>query len=925
MPHHMTRLFKTQRLIVRSALKFICLLLALFSVTLANARPSPGLLTEKEEAWLKEHPVIRVANDPNWAPLEFIDANGVPRGVSRDYLDRLEETLRVRFESVKDLTWQQAVEKVKKRELDMFSAVRPTPERQHFVNFTDEYTSHPIMIFARDDVAYIGDFAQLNGRRVAGVESYAIYELLESQHPEVELVTAPSIENALRLLAKGEVDAFVGNITTTTYYLKKMGLSQIKVVGETPYRHSLTMAVRKDWTLLISILDKALKAIPQDEHNAIQQRWMPATFEYKADYNWLWKPLVAVLLIFIVISYWNRRLVQEVVARKKTELELNAQRQQLDDVYRVSPNGLWDWNMRTDECFCSPAYFEILGFGAQDFQGNDVNTLWLDLVHPDDKAEIRALHKDSVTSDEAFSIEYRLRCKDGRYKWILDKGQVVERSAKGDPVRMIGSYVDIDVFKQLENQLREAKEGAEAASLAKSLFLANMSHELRTPLNAVLGFSALMTHDEFMSSAQKDNLHIINSSGQHLLGLINGVLDMSKIEAGHATLNAETTDLHRLLQDVESMMKERALSKGLNFAQKLQSSTPQFVKIDGGKVKQILINMLGNAIKFTEKGSVVLAAQAKQLEPDQWKLCMTVRDTGVGVPEAKLRTIFEPFIQLEESAYARNGTGLGLAISNQFAELMGGELNVESEVGKGSLFTLEITVTADATMVESDVGEQQTIIALAAGEPEWRVLIIEDQTSNRFLLRRQLERIGFNVHEAHNGQEGVDAFSTYQPHLIWMDMGMPVMDGYEATRRIRALPGGEAVKILALTASAFQEEVADILAVGCDAVHYKPYFEQDILSAMGNSLSLHYLYQTENTGTSTHDQSFELCTDDIQRLPRETVIQFREAAHMGDISELQVLTSMLPPEYASLQTQFERYINDFQLQGFIDVLEKRAE
>jgi len=921
----MPPLFNIKQLFVRYALLAVCVLPILFSVAFANAAPLPGLLTAKDVAWLKEHPVIRVANDPNWAPLEFIDANGEPRGVSRDYLDKLEKMLGVRFESVKNLTWQQAVEKVNKRELDMFSAVRPTPERQHFVNFTGEYTSYPIMIFARDDVAYIGDFGQLNGRRVAGVESYAVYELLAAEHPEIELVTAPSIENALRLLAKGEVDAFVGNITTTSYYLKKMGLSQIKVVGETPYRHSLTMAARKDWALLVSILNKALKAIPHDEHNAIQQRWMPATFEYKADYNWLWKPLVVVLLIFAVISYWNRRLVQEVVARKKTELVLKAHQQQLDDVYRVSPSGLWDWNMLTGECFCSPAYFEMLGYGPQGFEVNDVNTAWFNLIHPDDKVEILALHKDSATSDKPFSKEYRLRCKDGRYKWVLDKGQVVERNSKGDPIRMIGSYVDIDDLKRLENQLRDAKEGAEAANLAKSIFLANMSHELRTPLNAVLGFSELMVHDEFMTSAQKDNLHIINSSGQHLLDLINGVLDMAKIEAGHAILNIETTDLHRLLQDVEKMLKDRALSKSLYLALELHPSVPQFVKMDGGKVKQILINLLGNAIKFTEKGSIYLTVNAEQSETDQWTLCFAVQDTGMGIPEDKLSTIFDPFIQSGQGINGRNGTGLGLAISNQFAELMGSTLNVESEVDKGSLFSLEITVTADTTVMVCDVEERQTIIALAKDEPEWRVLIVEDQASNRLLLRSQLERVGFNVHEAHNGQDGVDAFLTWQPHLIWMDMGMPVMDGYEATRRIRKLPGGQAVKILALTASAFKEETSDVLAVGCDELHYKPYFEQEILTAMGKYLPLHYLYRAGSAGVTAHDIAPQLCTDDIQRLPKETAIQFLAAAQMGDIAELQVLTTRLPAENATLQAQFERYINDFQLQNLIDVLEKVAE
>jgi|GEM_PF-2214592 len=1012
-----------------------------------------ALLTAEEQQWLAEHPLIRVANDSNSAPLEFMDAHGELQGVSRDYLDKMEAMLDVHFEPAKNLTWAQMLEKVKNRELDMFPSLRVSPERQAFFNFTDDYISMPIMIFAGGDINYIGGLDQLKGRRVSVIEGYATHELLASNHPGVELVVTQSIEHALRLLAEGEVDAFVGNIITTTHYLNKLGLSQIKVVGETPYRYDQSMAVRKDWPLLISILDKALKALSQEEHNAIQQRWMPVTFEYEADYSWLWKPFSAIALIIVIMVYWNRRLAREVEARKETELALKvqqnrldevfkvtpsgiwdwdmvpdvavcspayfhmlgyqpeefpvhnshtvwldlmhpddlervlekydqmadcdeivsqefrmrckddnyiwvldqgqviardaagnatrmigthvdieafkqlelalkAQQQRLDDVFKVTPSGIWDWDLVTDDVFCSPSYFQMLGYGPEGFPVNNSHTTWLDLMHPDDMEAALALYDKAVTNTEPFSHEYRMRCKDGHYKWVLDRGQVVERELTGKASRMIGALVDIDAFKTLENQLRDAKEGAEAANLAKSVFLANMSHELRTPLNAVLGFSELMAHETTATSAQKENLHMINSSGQHLLNLINDVLDMSKIEAGHATLEPQATDLYRLLHDVSSMMKGRAMNKGLYFNVERHEDVPQFVKIDGGKVKQILINLLGNAIKFTETGGVILRVNAEPSEPANWQLFFEIKDTGIGIAEDKIAQIFEPFIQANEGSNGQNGTGLGLAISRQFVALMGGQLSVNSVLDKGSLFQFDMPVERAEVSQQVEIEAMDLIVALAEGEPEWRILIVEDEENNCVLLRRQLEGLGFSVREAINGQEGIGEFLRWQPHLIWMDMHMPVMDGYEATRRIRQLPGGKDVKIIALTATAFKEQASHILSVGCNDLLYKPYAEQDIFSAMAKFLPLHYVYETQEVQRDTDVMSGpKLESQDFQRLDNEALLQLLGAAKVGDIAEMLSLTASLSEENSALKAKLQRYINEFQLQSLIQVLE----
>jgi signal transduction histidine kinase/ligand-binding sensor domain-containing protein/DNA-binding NarL/FixJ family response regulator len=464
-----------------------------------------------------------------------------------------------------------------------------------------------------------------------------------------------------------------------------------------------------------------------------------------------------------------------------------------------------------------------------------------------------------------------------------------------------------------------AKEKAETANLAKSTFLANMSHELRTPLNAVLGFSEMLGRDSAASTSQKEKTGIINRSGQHLLGLINSVLDMSKIEAGHTELEPEPGDLHRLLEDLGNMFRLRAETKDLEFNLQLQADLPQFVLLDMGKLEQVLINLLGNAINFTELGAVTLRADAKALSDNNWQLHFDVEDTGIGIPADKIDTIFEPFTQAGHSPAKQQGTGLGLAISRQFIQLMGGDITVESTEGEGSLFRFELQ--AKTTDEAPSTLTKQRVISLAADEPEWRILIVDDVDDNRLLLRSLLESVGFTVREAVNGEEGIQQFQDWHPQLIWMDMRMPVMDGYEATRRIRELPGGKEIKILALTASAFKEQEGKILAVGCDAVLHKPYHEHDIFTAMGEQLELQYVYE-ETTETLSKQAVSKLVLEDLQGLPDEWLEQFLTTTRLGDTEAMLALTKTLPASESETKAKLDRYINNFQLESLIKVFEK---
>jgi signal transduction histidine kinase/CheY-like chemotaxis protein len=395
-------------------------------------------------------------------------------------------------------------------------------------------------------------------------------------------------------------------------------------------------------------------------------------------------------------------------------------------------------------------------------------------------------------------------------------------------------------------ELSVAKERAETANRAKSVFLANMSHELRTPLNAVLGFSQLMRNAPEATAEQRKNLGIITRSGEHLLNLINNVLDISKIESGRVLLEESATDLHQILQEIRSLMYVKAKEKGLDFTVEQSGDFPRLVNADAGKLRQVLINLIGNAVKFTDTGWVILQARVAQWDmPQAARVRFEVKDSGPGIRAEDMERIFLPFEQLANQPVADAGSGLGLTICRQYIELMGGQLGVTSEPGTGSVFYFEIPVTllpSGEIPVEPSNGR---VMGLEEGQPHYRILIAEDHPENRLLLRTLLEPLGFDLREAINGKEAVAACQEWRPDLVFMDIRMPVMDGLEATRRIKATASGAGTIIVALTAHALEEERREILAAGCDDFIRKPYKESEIFAALTKNIGARFVYKAE--------------------------------------------------------------------------------
>ncbi|MGD9948053.1 MAG: ATP-binding protein [Desulfobulbus sp.] len=525
--------------------------------------------------------------------------------------------------------------------------------------------------------------------------------------------------------------------------------------------------------------------------------------------------------------------------------------------------------------------------------------------------------KELYSSPDAKDLE-SIHFKDGRIVERYSKPLIIDE----DNVERVWFFRDITEKYRVEVErgkliakLQTAVKAADAANQAKSEFLANMSHELRTPLNAILGFAQLMQRADFLEPEHRDYLQTINRSGEHLLELINDVLEISKIEAGRISLESRTFDLHAMLQNLHTLFTVKTEGKGLAFILDIAANLPRYVDADENKFRQVLINLLGNAVKFTDEGTIVLRVFLTGQRAEEIRVMVEVEDTGPGIAAEELDKVFQVFEQTAAGRRNRGGTGLGMAISRDYVRMMGGDLTCTSREGAGSIFRFAIRARKGN---ETDCREKERhqVICLAPGQPVPRILVAEDTKESRILLVTFLKQAGFDVRSAENGAEALDSAQKWSPQFIWMDIRMPVMDGLEATRRIKDAPGGDEIKIVAVTASALVDERESILSAGCDDLVLKPYHEADIFRVMGEQLGLTYLYEQEQNEVSAAPET-ALSFRNLSVLPAElraallqAVLELDTERTLDVVAEITLRDGVLGPmlQQLALNLEYDRLL-----------------
>ncbi|WDP90568.1 MAG: transporter substrate-binding domain-containing protein [Desulfobacter sp.] len=922
--------------------------------------PVPGtagqiLLTEAEKAFIKAHPTIRVANEMDWTPFDFAE-NNTAMGYSIDLLNIIAGKTGLKLTYVNGYSWDDLLDMGRARRLDVFPAIWKTEERKKHFHFTTPYMDTPYILVTRRDNHDVGGIDSLNGRILTGIKGFASTEQVKKYYPDIIVNEVGSAVEGLRLVSYGRADAYLGSMAETNYVIKQHLVQDLKIAGETDLGGRvesplLYIGIRKDWPILLQIIQRGMDAITQTEKQVLHIKWLEfskqagilvlneAERSYLASHPVLRvsfdpkRPPVSYLdkngrMSGMAADYMgiiSRKLgvkIEPVASTGGAGEPGGLGKGQIDFISAISPSereshGLIFSNVylsfpivivtRDDVPYVSsPAllrdrtiavvkgrtFHKQFAFSHPGIRIREVDSVKDGLLavagreafafagslaavgHVIGREGFTTL---KVSGETQYRVEVALGCSRANavLRDLLQKalaGITVEEEnaiySKWSSVTFeyqpdysivwkIGSVGIVFVLlvlywnrrlRRMAKDLKSARDQAEAANRAKSTFLANMSHELRTPLNAILGFSQIMADDRGLDRTQKENLRIINTSGEHLLSLISDILDMSKIEAGRIVLKLSVFNLKDFMSHIDDMLKAMANEKGLYLKFRLSPGLPGGIRADKARLRQVLVNLIVNGIKNTGKGGVIVtvAPAESPASPGHCRLHFTVSDTGRGIAPEYRDRIFEPFVQAgHASQAAAGGSGLGLSICQTLVKMMGGTIALDSSRDSGSSFSFSIETSSHES--PPGPGDQRRdnfrtapYLQLAPGQQRYRVLVVDDADNNRMILTAILERAGFSVRSAASAEAALEMIRERAPHLVWMDIQMEGMDGLEATRKIRKRVD-KGIKIIGISASAFEEDRLAAMEAGCNDFVSKPVDRHEVLDKMTQHLGAAFI------------------------------------------------------------------------------------
>ena len=730
--------------VARLAATFICTVLFLLALVLPTARaaPAPAIaLSAAEKAWIAAHPHIRLGTDPEFAPFEYTDKDGRYQGIAASYIALLNKRLGLHMEVVPNLRWRDVPPMAQRKEIDVLPCVGKTKDRERYLLYSRPYLSFSRVILTRIETPFISGIDDLGTMRVA-VQAHSSHEGYLRDHTTISPITYPDLQSALLALSNGKTDAFVGNVASATYWIRKLNLTNLKVaapVGGKP--EHLYFAVRDDWPQLVSIINKGLGSITTAEREAIRRRWVdieyPPGIPPHEVRRIVLQVIAAAVIILLVILFWNRRLHQEIERRKEIEAALERAREELEDRVRARTAALAATNdeltaeiRRRTEAQRRLALAEAQWRNTFNSISDFISVLDLDhriLRVNDAFAAFLGLPADKIKGRHCYEVFHHTpapiaHCphteliRTGRpcTREVFDQEREMHFLVTDSPLYQDGELVgsvhiskDITTQKKAELELKahrdhleelvaertrelsKANEELKQLDRLKSMFIASMSHELRTPLNSIIGFTGIILQGMVggLTAKQKDHLERVYRSAKHLLNLITDVIDISKIEAGRVDVFPEPVVLRTVVDEAVAAIEPQLCQKGLGIEVRLEEEIE--LTTDRKRLLQALINLMSNAVKYTEEGTVTVEAA---VEGEQLRL--TVRDTGIGIAPEEMPKLFEAFERLPSHLRVKaGGTGLGLYLTRKLVtELLGGEITVASEPGQGSVFTVTIPV-----------------------------------------------------------------------------------------------------------------------------------------------------------------------------------------------------------------------------------------
>ena len=627
-------------------------------------------VTPIEQAWLDTLDPIRMGADANWPPLEFIDAKGKYSGMASDYMNRFSQQLGLKTALVEKLDWSSVLDKIRKKELDIAPMIVATPERSKYLNFTKPYIDFPLVVFTHRDNTNIVRMEDVHGKRLAIEKGYMTIEYMKREYPNIEILEVATTLEALEAVSYGHADAFIGNLLTGSYLIAHGGLNNVKVAAPTPYRSTLSIGVRKDWPLLIPLLNKAIDSLTETDRADIRHKWLTVRYDKRTDYSLILE-ILGVTAIVIMLMMWRNRELN----RRKEQLE--ASEKQFKELINTLPIAIIVADYNGNIIFDNPQTGREFG---------------------DEKSLVGRNSKEFYASAEERTkilgmIADRKQVISEQVQYLTVSGKTIDCLLSVMPIRFDGQNVLLAVTVnvtervKMEQALTRARKHAEESDHLKSAFLASMSHELRTPLNSIIGFTGILLQGLAgpLEQEQKKQLSMVQTSSRHLLELINDVLDISKIEAGELQISCDDFDVRQSIETVIQAVKPLAVKKGLALTLDVSSGVGR-IKSDKRRVEQILFNLLGNGVKFTDSGAINVTCR---IENDL--LITDVKDTGSGIKSEDMGKLFQTFKQIDTGLdRVHEGTGLGLSISKKLVEKLGGDIQVSSEWGVGSTFTFRL-------------------------------------------------------------------------------------------------------------------------------------------------------------------------------------------------------------------------------------------